>query len=111
MSHLDGTGFLSLSLETPDESLSGASVLKVTEFGTVHLCQYRCIRDNLIATVQLNNPDDLLTAQADMVAAMWPLRFIDMQIDAFGRPWLSLSIPMATGIMGASTHGPALVGN
>lgn len=69
----------------------------------------------LITTVQLNAPEDPLdnaspTCGYERCGGFGD--FIDMQIDAFGRPWLSLSHNPSgdTGIMGTFQTGPSLVG-
>jgi hypothetical protein len=70
----------------------------------------------LITTVQVNAPEDPLdnaspTCGYERCGGFGD--FIDMQIDAYGRPWLSLSHNPSgdTGIMGTLMTGPTLVGN
>ena len=117
-SHLDGTGFPVVIAGDPGRVAFG--YIGTEGDGVWHgyiSVITDAFNDNpLITTVQLNNPDDPLdnaspTCGYERCGGFGD--FIDMQIDAFGRPWLSLSHnPNGdTGIMGTFTHGPTLVGN
>jgi hypothetical protein len=117
-SHLEGTGFPVVIAGDPGRVAFG---YVGTEGDGVWHGYISVITDAfnetpLITTVQLNAPEDPLdnaspTCGYERCGGFGD--FIDMQIDAFGRPWLSLSHNPSgdTGIMGTFQTGPTLFGN
>ena len=117
-SHLEGTGFPVVIAGDPGKVAFG---YVGTEGDGVWHGYISVITDAfspspLITTVQVNAPDDPLdnaspTCGYERCGGFGD--FIDMQIDAYGRPWLSLSHNPSgdTGIMGTLTNGPTLLGN
>ena len=117
-SHLEGTGFPVVIAGDPGKVAFGyiGTEGDGVWHGYISVITDAFNANPLITTVQLNAPDDPLddaspTCGYERCGGFGD--FIDMQIDAYGRPWLSLSHNPSgdTGIMGTFTEGPTLVGN
>ena len=117
-SHLEGTGFPVVIAGDPGKVAFGyiGTEGDGVWHGYISVITDAFNANPLITTVQLNAPDDPLddaspTCGYERCGGFGD--FIDMHIDAYGRPWFSLSHNPSgdTGIMGTFTEGPTLVGN
>ncbi|MCH1541281.1 MAG: hypothetical protein L7S56_07645 [Candidatus Poseidonia sp.] len=116
--HLQGTGFPVIIAGDPGRVAFGyiGTETDGTWNGYMSIMTDAFNETPLITTVQINDPSDPLdnaspTCGYERCGGFGD--FLDMQIDAYGRPWFSLSHNPSgdTGIYGALTDGPTLRGN